>query len=929
MPQPSVSLCMIAKNEAENLPGCLESVRGLVDEIIIVDTGSDDDTVRIAESFGAKVFFMPWRDDFSAARNESISHARGEWIFYLDADELLVTHGMPDCIRRTASHPGVDAWSVRKRNYKFGSDTFDTTLNLHLFRRLPGVLFENEVHERVEPSLTRLGARIEIAPFSIDHFGYSASADALNQKLERNIVLSRKHLARDPDDPYCLYYYGVTLLLLDRHEQSKFYFQRALSAEGLPRFLNAMLCNLSAYLGLRQANAGEALEFARRSRELVPCQNTAYLLSGLAHFHKSDYAAALPFLTRARDFLRTPPEQRAGDLSQEYEFIDQAEFHRLIGICLAQTNQFAEAAASFRQYMELKGDDPGVLKFAGICRINSGDYLEGLNFLEKAEELGADPAGFTLPMALARVRLGDFDRARSLLARAQTGPMRDPEMESKIAGLIQSGCSPKISLCMIVKNEEKHLPGCLESVRGMVDEIIVVDTGSTDRTMEIARSFGAAVFVHPWSGDFSLARNESLRHAAGDWVLFLDADERLDPLGRADCLRKAASFRGADAFSVPIRNFGSKRENGPTAGYAVRFFRKFPGIRFSGRVHEGVDQFLTDIGARCIRAPFAVDHLGYEQDSAVVKGKYLRNLALLEKELADNPDNAHAWYHLGLTRVALKEEARAREAFDRALSARTAPPILEAMILNMKSYHHLRAGEPDAALDAASRSLSIAPVQNTARLLKGLSLFSKGLHGEALPFLLEAYHYDNLPPEERASEIGFEDGIEKSDLIEIIGTCFSETDKFGEAVPFLKLTARGKEDPALFERLGICLLNTGDFSGAAHYLEKAFCSGASNARHLALPLSFACFRTGDFSRAAKYFHVCEPRDKAEVEIAFKLIRAMAADENFRPHLLECIRRKQYLFRDSFAEEFSRIAAGVDSPGPGPGKWRYGTDGPTP
>ena len=133
---------------------------------------------------------------------------------------------------------------------------------------------------------------------------------------------------------------------------------------------------------------------------------------------------------------------------------------------------------------------------------------------------------------------------------------------------------------MIVRNEERFLPGCLESVRGLVDEIIVVDTGSTDRTAEIARSFGARVFDFEWRDDFSAARNESLRHAGSDWILYLDADERIDCGGIDNCIRAAAAHPDFDAFSVLIRNFRHTASERPAfdAAYNFRLFRNFPGI---------------------------------------------------------------------------------------------------------------------------------------------------------------------------------------------------------------------------------------------------------------------------------------------------------------------------------------------------------------
>src|SRR5262249_33980822 len=91
-----------------------------------------------------------------------------------------------------------------------------------------------------------------------------------------------------------------------------------------------------------------------------------------------------------------------------------------------------------------------------------------------------------------------------------------------------AGARPRVSLCMIVRDEEANLPACLASAADLVDEVVVVDTGSTDRTREVAARFGARVFDFPWVDDFAAARNESLRHATGDWVFWMDADDRLD-----------------------------------------------------------------------------------------------------------------------------------------------------------------------------------------------------------------------------------------------------------------------------------------------------------------------------------------------------------------------------------------------------------------
>jgi glycosyltransferase involved in cell wall biosynthesis/Tfp pilus assembly protein PilF len=750
--------------------------------------------------------------------------------------------------------------------------------------------------------------------------------EAMKEKMKRNLLLSQKHLKRDPNDPYCLYYLGASLLLLQRTAESRRYFQRALLSKDLPLYLEAMTSNLLAYVELLEGRTDESLVFAKRSIDLVPVQNTAYMVSGIALFRKAEFGAALPLLARSQKFLGLPPDLRRTDLSQEHAFIDNLELDKLLGICLSEIDRPREAVEHFEHFMQPGGKDPEVARRAGVCCVNVGEFASGLKYLEEAERLGVARSELVLPMAMASVKLKDFTRAELLLKEAETNPSPDTDKISKLRGLLDSGSqsccappkyrtdctAPSVSLCMITKDEQANICGCLESVCGLVDEIVVVDTGSADRTKETARSCGAKVFSFPWTGSFAEARNESLRHATGDWIIFLDADERLNTFGVKDCLRKSASNRGVDAYVVPIINSGPDGKAESTVGRAVRFFRNLPGIQFSGRVHENVDLFLTKSGARACHADFEILHFGYALEPDIVKKKYERNLHLLKEELTEYPGNSHFRYHLGLTFMALEREEEARQAFDLALCGTGLTPSLEAMILNMKSYHHLRAGEMDHALESASRSLSAAPVQNTARLLKGLSLFRKQAHREALPLLLEAYRFVSLPPRDRKSDIFFEDSIDKIDLVEVIGICLAETGRFDEAVPFLKLTGCLKPGQAVFEHLGVCLLNCGNFSAALEYLQKAR-DGAPEPNSLALPLAFASLKTGDMAAAAEYFCSARPKDESEISVAFQMMQAMAADSDFRPYLTGCIRSQEDVFRHAFPERFLRFLYGLGDP----------------
>ncbi|MBI4247256.1 MAG: tetratricopeptide repeat protein [Candidatus Rokubacteria bacterium] len=204
----------------------------------------------------------------------------------------------------------------------------------------------------------------------------------------------------------------------------------------------------------------------------------------------------------------------------------------------------------------------------------------------------------------------------------------------------------RISLAMIVKNEAKALPGCLEAARPWVDEIVVVDTGSTDGTQDIARGYGAQVSEWAWRDDFAAARNESLRHVTGDWVLALDADETLTPES-GPALREACERAPDDVVAYDIKIVCPHRGNGgfTRLNWFPRLFRNLPGVQWEGVIHEQVVVSLHGRG-RIERSQVEVQHAGYMLSDEVMAEKAARNIALLERQLRDEPDHAPAWFQL-------------------------------------------------------------------------------------------------------------------------------------------------------------------------------------------------------------------------------------------------------------------------------------------
>lgn len=207
---------------------------------------------------------------------------------------------------------------------------------------------------------------------------------------------------------------------------------------------------------------------------------------------------------------------------------------------------------------------------------------------------------------------------------------------------------PTLGVQLIVKNEAELLPRCLATLRG-ADEIIVVDTGSTDQSIAIAREFGATVVEEPWTGDFSAARNAGLTRAACDWVLVLDADETLQH--SIESIKDRLRDSTAEAYTVRIENLlGSRRED-CLVHSNVRLFRNGQGYQFRGRIHERVDDsIISRHGAAAIEASdIGILHYGYLPGIMSAKNKVRRNEELLRLALAEEPDDPFYRYNLAVT----------------------------------------------------------------------------------------------------------------------------------------------------------------------------------------------------------------------------------------------------------------------------------------
>ncbi|MCL4423913.1 MAG: glycosyltransferase [Firmicutes bacterium] len=293
--------------------------------------------------------------------------------------------------------------------------------------------------------------------------------------------------------------------------------------------------------------------------------------------------------------------------------------------------------------------------------------------------------------------------------------------------------TPLLSLCMIVKDEEENLPRCLASVQGVVDEIIVVDTGSSDRTVEIARSYGARVFYHPWSGNFSEARNVSLEKARGRWILFLDADEELV---KEDGPKLRALLEGTDKDGFLLREtnyIGEKAGLEAVLHPAFRLFRNHPKHRFRGAVHEQILSAVQEKGGQVGSAPIRLNHYGYLSQPTIDKNKIQRNLEIILRTVEKNPKDSFMRFNLGVEYMRLSDWERALENFKasfmslRGLDVGYASVLVRNIVLCL---HQLRRHEE--ALQVIDEADPAYPDFTDLEYLRGLILFDMGRYSEAV-----------------------------------------------------------------------------------------------------------------------------------------------------------------------------------------------------
>lgn len=477
-PQPPLlSLCMIVKNEAKNLPRCLESVRGVVDEMVVVDTGSTDDSVAVAERLGARVFHFTWCDDFAAARNAAVSHARGEWILALDADEALARNARRK-LRGLLRDTRYQAYLINIRSPVKGIRSQSAVINAwpRVFRNRPEIRYAGRVHEQISPSIARIGGTVAATDLMIDHLGYHQDFTDQMEKQARNLALLEQELAERPDDPMTMFHYGEALGLGGRMAEAVEAFRKAIANPQMPRQNIAVAYRGLAGGLLRLKDHAGALDACRTAIEVDGGYGPPHLLAALALSRLGRHAEAIE---RLEVYVRLSERAKpAAERVLEHE-ADVGFALALKGDCLLTLGLRDEAETAFREAIRRRPDAPEGHLGMGRLHALRGSHREAVAAFERAKTLFQElPRGH---LALAEAHAAQQQWAETLralepfLAAEPTDPRG---LGLRAEALLHAGRHPEAQeafthLLTIDPNPDAHLAlACLADGRGAYDEVV-------------------------------------------------------------------------------------------------------------------------------------------------------------------------------------------------------------------------------------------------------------------------------------------------------------------------------------------------------------------------------------------------------------------------------------------------------------------------
>jgi len=560
-------------------------------------------------------------------------------------------------------------------------------------------------------------------------------AKELNQNGQTNnaIEISLKAIGRFPEDKRP--YYLLAQILID----TKRYKDAFDVLNEMPKDnRDVKKLELAAYCkeGMKQYN--EARDYANQALSLNRASAPALNLKGILAYNQGDYPKAEDFFEQAieSDPGYGEPYTNLGIIrwkESQGEALNLFEKGFVLSPEVSDTvANYHAAASALGEFKRVEG------AFQEACSLYPTNKMIRYQLMDVYIKQGKNEQAMRqIEDAIDLFGVDDGILSAALKIRDLLGPKEINKTKDK---------KNTVSLCMIVKNEEQHLAKCLKSVNPIVDEIIIVDTGSNDRTGEIAKVFGAKVNDYKWSDNFSEARNFSISKASGKWILIMDADEVISSLDYKELKRMVESPKPF-AYQFTTRNYtllfnmiGWKanddkyvNENagvGWTPSDKVRLFPNKPGVRFEYPIHELIEPSLKKAGLEVKKCKIPIHHYGrLDQGESDKKGEIYYQIG--RKKLDEMKDNANALLELAVQAGILGKYEESIELWERFIHIK--PEIPMAFVNMGAMYAKLR--EYDKAVSAAAKALEIEPAMKEAHYNYAFSKVHLGQVKEAISVL--------------------------------------------------------------------------------------------------------------------------------------------------------------------------------------------------
>jgi glycosyltransferase involved in cell wall biosynthesis len=416
-------------------------------------------------------------------------------------------------------------------------------------------------------------------------------------------------------------------------------------------------------------------------------------------------------------------------------------------------------------------------------------------------------------------------------------PERHPEaMRKKLRELARRA---DISLCMIVRDEERVLGDCLKSAKDVFSQMIVVDTGSKDRTKEIAMAHGAQVYEIKWPDSFAAARNESMKYAKGNWIFWLDADDTL-PFDSALALLDSAINAPKDVFGyvMPVQ-FVETELAGATRVDHLKLFRNLPGLAFEGRIHEQILPSLRAKGGRIARINGVVLHSGYDTSKEGQAKKRIRDEKLLKLDLDERPEHPFVLFNLGMTAHYCDDHVAALEWLCRSLAVSQPEESHVRKIYALTGVSQRKLGRNSLAVDTFTKGLEVVGEDPELRFQLALTLTELGQFEEAKA------QYLSIQPEYEDHFSSFDISILGFKRFFNLGSVCLQLDQYREAKDWFRqaiATSQGFASAEAAENLFRAAMGRQDFPVAREALDSMRAGGGLSEQWVHYHLDLAALR---------------------------------------------------------------------------------------